>query len=184
MGKLFGQLSPEQLEAVKRHVEGREVFNLGFGPTEVEPLMLRAAGATHVTAIDKYKRSNVLKPRVDVKDWGLAVHAYYEEMTRLPPGMVDINPSVAYLSWPVTSSSHEVPLLRMCDKVIYLGMNRFGTACGGRALWGHLLFRELLEEVQADKNDLLVYGKPLLRARKPQSREEIEAVNNWSYAKG
>lgn len=180
MSRLFGRLSHAQLEAVKRHVRGREVWDLGFGHTDTEPVMLVEAGATHVTAVDKHERSYHIRPAVVQKPWGLVVHAYYKELVQLQPGLVDLNPSVGYLSWPVTWHNEEVPILQQCDLVIYVGLNRNATACGGPSLWQHFLHRELVEEVQAEQNDLLVYGKMLSQARVPEAREERAAVESWS----
>lgn len=140
--------------------------------------MLHGMGATHITAVDKDRRSQSPRPYVESRAWGLVVHAYFHELEPIPN--VPTVSGIAYLSWPVTWHNEEVPLLRRCEKVIYVGLNRNATACGGPRLWGHFLFRELLEEVQGEQNDLLVYGKLLSRSRLPIAREEQAAVESWS----
>lgn len=174
----YSRLSVEQQNVIARHVKGGHVWDLGFGSSEAEPRMLQAMGAAHITAVDKDQRSQRPRPYVENRGWGLVVHAYFHELVSIPA--VSTPGGIAYLSWPVTWHNEEVPLLRGCEKVIYVGLNRNATACGGPSLWGHFLFRELIEEVQGEQNDLLVYGKMLSRSRSPAVREEIAAVTSWS----
>jgi hypothetical protein len=154
---LYGRLSKKQLEALRPHVKGRHVHDLGAGNLEMAKALLRL-GAKRVTAIDKAEAVTT-NPRIEV------VKAYFHDLG-------DLTPDVAFVSWPV---NHDQPglfrVLRAATKVIYLGKNSDGTSCGHPTLFRDLLNRELLTYVPERENTLIVGGQTLMVPREPTGEE-------------
>lgn len=155
----YGEVSAEMLDAIARTVRWKTAWDLMCGEANWAARFF-AFGATDVEAVDK-------------EDFdGHCTRAY------LDAWQPRFKAEVAFLSWPV---NRQVPglvgLLEQVETVIVLSRNDDSTSCGWWDLWGYLATREVLGEIQDERNDLLVYGKPLGEARAPdQLRREEQAA--------
>ena len=156
-----GILSQAQQEAVRPHIVGKVIHDLGCGDLELSRWLIQA-GAKKVVAIDRYPPSCSRFTQVTVVvTW---FHLYQEPV------------ETVFLSWPI--NWQDPGLLRMVNEaklVIYLGSNLDGNACGFREMFEHLLCREVLAHVPDRKNTLVVYGNQVVE-REPIP-EEFAALN-------
>lgn len=163
----YARLSPEQTEALRRHVKGRVVHDLGAGLCNLSVALLDL-GAKRVIAIEKEKmpvldRPGLVQVRASFQDaagsedvehaWGRAEIERAREFVR----SID----VAFLSWP---PNYPVPglldLLERARSVVYVGKNTDSSACGwGRLFRLALIPRRVLAHVPDPKNTLIVYGR-------------------------
>ncbi len=159
----YGGLTPEQRACLGEYVQGRHVWDLGAGDCQVA-LACIAAGATRVTAVDKDPPPAwlVRKPVP-----GLYYQRGYFEHTR-PLGVLD----VVVLFWPINHPCGLTELVARARRVVYVGQNLGGTACGDPALYGHFLGRELLRHIPDRQNTMLVLGDPLSTPRPPTGEEQ------------
>jgi len=150
-------------------VRGREVWDLGAGFLGHSHHLL-ALGARCVVAVDKdaqhYPSAYEDRPIT-------FLHGYFSEL-QVPDAI-----EVAFLAWP---DNHHLPglieILRAAERVVYVGTNTEGSACGWPGLWDYLHFREPLAYVPHRRNSLIVYGRHLEECeRRPQLGEEAAASN-------
>ena len=152
---MYGVLTPEMQAIVKQHVQGRTVWDLGAGDLGYAEMMF-GLGASGVIAVDKKTMPVSLMPGL------VKLQGYFHEIQ--PPGGID----VAFLAWPQNNSLDGLlPLLCHSKKVIYLGSNTGGSACGNVDLFKYLLSRKVLAHVPNRRNSLIVYGDFVKRARRP-----------------
>lgn len=158
----YGRLSDSQEKAVRPHIAGKVVHDLGCGDLYLSS-WLAEAGAEKVIAIDRYPPVTLRKPaKVEV------VVSYYADY--LEP--VD----TVFVSWPI--NWYDVGLLwmvRTAQTVIYLGSNLDGNACGFREMFQHLLGREVLAHVPSRQNTLIIYGRQVIE--REAVPEEFAALN-------
>lgn len=164
----YGRLTLEQELALKPHVQGQLVHDLGAGDLVVAADLLRL-GTKQVVALDKetYRRK---APQ------GITpVTCYFEDY----PSPVDI----AFMSWP--RNTFDVGLLNICRRarlVIYLGCNTGGQACAFPHLLQHLATRQVLAHVPDRVNSLIIYSSGLESRRYlPEEYTGIFQDKQWSY---
>jgi hypothetical protein len=164
-----GSLSPSQLEALQPFVEGRIVHDIGAGDLCLAQ-SLCVAGARKVVAIDK-----VTMPRPP-NEHIVPVVSYFARFK---------DPiETAFVSWPVNwPEAGLLDLVSNSDRVIYLGTNTDGTACGDPILFHHLSQREVLAHVPEFRNTLIVYG-PCTETRDllPEEKAALDPSRMYSFA--
>jgi len=122
-------------------------------------------GARKVIAIDKESMPPA-SPSIETRQ------IRFHEI-RPPEGGID----VAFLGWPQnTSLSGLTELLVVSRKVIYLGSNTGGSACGNPGLFTHFFARQVLGHIPHTRNSLIVYGMGRTTPRQPLP-EEWAALN-------
>jgi hypothetical protein len=159
----YGRLSAAQKNAIKMYVKDRRVHDLGSGDFALSAV-LHEMGAK-VTA-------------VDYQTWegGSRVPAGVEFVqSRFKDFVGDID--VAFVSWPANNMNQGlVELLQKATKVIYLGKNTDGTACGNPELFRYLSTRRLHAYLPDRHNNLLVVGERL-REPRPLTGEELAGID-------
>ncbi len=146
-----GELSAEQADALRPHVIGRYVHDLGAGNGRMAACMVQL-GASHVLAIDAAYGQTRTAGRLTI------MGAYLHEYTPAEPI------ELALVSWPPwlfapPEVRQGLPrLLERASVVAYLGSN-FGHVCGNWELWRHVGTREVLTHVPDPRNTLIVYGR-------------------------
>lgn len=146
-GKGYGSLFPEMEALLAKHVRGRTVWDLGAGDLS-RSRQLIGLGAQSVVAVDK---ETMPEPGTQAI---LRMRTYFAQIPT--QGAID----VAFLGWPQNSQLLGLlELLDTCRKVVYLGSNTNGNACGNARLFEHLLTREVLEHVPHRLNTFIVYGE-------------------------
>ena len=170
----YGQLTPDMLEAIESVVQGKVVVDLGAGSCRKARWLVRA-GAKHVHAVDK---DPTPLPAGAV---GVTYHEQYLHTFAERPPEYD----VAFVSWPVNHRiSGLVDLCQRAKKVIYIGCNYEGSACGFREFYLHMIGRELLAEVQSRQNTMLILGDELPKLREPSFEEKCglsgDRLIHWS----
>jgi len=168
----YGRLSPEQADAVKAHVEGKVVHDLGAGLCELAVEIARL-GAKKVIAVDKEPMPIVDDPRVERRQGYFGCVA---------ADVID----VAFVSWPQNQES--IVLLRLleyAESVVYLGSNTGGNACGWPGLFESFLHRRVAVYVPERPNTLIIYRERLKKPRKLEDAkgEEYTAITLWSQAR-
>ena len=154
----MGHLTDEMLEAIRPVVVGKEVWDLGAGDGGHARTLL-ALGASRVFCVDK-------EPLPQVWKGITSIHARFEDI----PSGTPI--AVAFVSWPVNwPLPHLNRLVGQAERVIYLGSNTGGSACGTMGLFVGMADRQLLAHVPHYRNSLLVYGEPGVR-KEPLTGEE------------
>jgi hypothetical protein len=154
-------LNEVQAAALKSLVSGRVITDLGAGDLSLAHFLIDF-GATQVIAIDK----EPLPRRCDsgrVNYIRSYFEAYYEPI------------DVAVISWP---PNHCIGLTRLCqraNRVIYIGKNTDGTACGNLELFAHLLTREVSVYLPTRPNTLICYEGASRVSRRPKG-EELAAI--------
>lgn len=164
----IARLDDDQLEALRSYVNGRVVHDLGAGGLGLVPTLFEF-GAVKVIAVDKafkYPSENHYNgcskwksddPRLELKP-----HYFAEYLKKKT-----VPVQVAVVSWPENKDLPGlVPLLREASKVIYIGCNTGGTACGNNELFGELRRRRVHEHLPARHNSLTVYGSYLKQERR------------------
>jgi hypothetical protein len=160
---MSGRLNPVQRALLRDHVGDETVHDLGAGACTFSDLIAEL-GAKKVYAVDKVIWEQPRSPKVEV------VRCYFADY--LGPA-----PEVVFLSWPDNHILNGlIQLLQKARKVIYLGKNTDGTACGWPGLFEHFLGRSILAHAPDPKNSLTVYGAPCER-RVPQTGEEMAMVH-------
>ncbi len=171
-----GRFTDEQWAAVEPHLLDKTVFDLGAGNLELAYKVKLEGGARKVIAIDC---DEMPKPEFGgVKLKGIETHRSHFHKFMPPPGMLD----VVLISWPCNWDLEIMHLLRKASKIIYLGCNTGGTACGDSVLFEHLAGREVLAHVPDRYNVLTTYGS--MGATRELLPEEHAALNDykiWSY---
>lgn len=170
---MFGVVTAEMEALLVPHVQGKVVWDLGAGNLWHAQMLLRL-GALRVVAVEKECLPRGIRdPRVEV------LHARFDEVV-VPRAGID----VAYLSWPVNHD--HIPgleaLLSRSHKVVYLGSNVGGTACGGSDLMWYLASREVLGHVPHEQNSLAVYGEgsAMGRALLPEEWAALHPERVWT----
>lgn len=163
-----GKPTAEQIEAIAKHVRGRRVHDLGSGDCILADMLLQL-GAAHVTAVDAQcpypsLGSPIFTPVV-------TEFRHYK-----PTEPID----VAFLSWP---SQYEelggrdgglTDIVELAKTVVYLGSNTDMNACGSERLIEHFLRRDLLLQMPARQNTLLILGD-IRATHRPPTGEEYAA---------
>ena len=166
---MFGVMTVDMESVVREVVRDMVVWDLGAGPALPYAGRLVQLGATRVVAVDKLE-DVLIWPRHDRVE---VRHAMFADV--LPP---EEGIDVAFVSWPVNRRLPGlVPLLEASRTVVYLGKNSRVEACGSRAMFDHLLRRDVLRELQHARNDLVVYG-PVTDLQRPLLREELWGLEN------
>lgn len=164
----YGRLTLEQELALRPHLGGSLVHDLGAGDLNLAADLLRL-GAKHVVAIDK-------EPYRKKSPQGITtVTCYFEEYS--PPV------EIAFMSWP--RSTFDTGLLNICRRarlVVYLGRNTDGSACGFPPLLQHLATRQVLAHVPDSYNSLIIYSSTLESRRYlPEEYAAIFQDKVWSH---
>lgn len=155
----YWRLNPFQRATLLDFVKGDTVYELGCGDLSLAKLMATTA------------------------KW---VHAADKEFARVPalPNLSFYNMPLARLQWPIhldcvvvawPQTTHVPGLLELVQRafrVVYIGCNTDGSACGDHALWLHLTKRMLVHEVRDRYNCLHCYS--LVTHNDPQFRSEEE----------
>jgi len=166
-----GQLSSLQEAALRKHVTGKVVHDLGAGDLELSHRLI-ALGAERVVAVDKIFICKPWDSRVQiVQDY---FHCFHDA------------PEVAFLSWPPNWPDHGLNLIVWrAPTVIYLGKNTDGISCGGPALFRDLVEREVLDYSPHPTNTLIIYGEAKFGHQpRPLRGEEKGAIHQeriWDY---
>lgn len=165
----YWRLNAAQAAVLLDYVKGDTVYELGCGDLSLARIMATTAKWVH--AADK----EMPMARVD--------HGRQIEVPILPnlsfypqtfkqlrwPEHLDC----VVVSWPPT---HRMPgfmeLVQRAFRVVYIGCNTDGSACGDHALWLHLTKRMLVHEVRERHNCLHCYS--LVTHQDPQFRSEEE----------
>lgn len=174
----WGQLSDEQAEALEPIIRDKVIADLGAGYLELSHVLLEL-GAARVVAIDTCL-SCVMSSRMDsiIKAADDRIEVRSESFSRVHSLDVDI----AFLSWPTTYETHVDRLLATIPRVIYLGKNTDGTACGTAGLWLELFLRPVELYHPHPTNTLAVYGeRGVMRTRDDWTGEEVAA---WGAVSG
>lgn len=153
-----GELTPEQGDALRPHVLGRHVHDLGAGENMDLTARMLVLGARYVTAVDHtYERGMNAHPDFQVSRAG----AYFHEYSPAEPLELALVSWPSYLLLDPPAPHILYGLVRLCAAapvVAYLGSN-FGTVCGNLELWQHLATREVLTHLPDPRNTLIVYGR-------------------------
>lgn len=170
----YGLVTPEMAVVIKGHVRGQEVWDLGAGDLTYAHHLIRRYGVERVVAVDK---GEMPKPRRK------AIHLVDKpfDQVQMPLAGVD----VAFLSYPVNwHCPGLINLLRKSQKIIYLGSNTNGTACGDARLFQYLMCRQVLAHVPHSRNSLIVYGEemavPLARDTLPEEWAALHPEELWT----
>lgn len=164
-----GRLTDAQRNALAPHATAAVVaYDLGAGNGAMARELL-AAGARFVVAVEKEElRRGAQRDRDGRIEWH---PAYFAEYLARAPSVIPL----ALVSWPVqTPTPGLAALCARANVVAYLGKNTDHTACGDRALFEHLARRPVLAEVRDRRNDLVVYGRGVVK--RPLLAEEIGAL--------
>lgn len=142
----YGTLTTVMEHTLRSHVQGQVVWDLGAGDLAWSQRLVQL-GAKKVVAVDKEPMQG--RPgKVEIRK------GYFHD---IEPSAPDIIP-VAFLSWPANYPQRGLlELLDRALKVIYLGKNTDGSACGWPVLFANFYFRNLLAHVPHKGNSLLVY---------------------------
>jgi hypothetical protein len=166
----FGRISSEQhhrlRQLMRAGVDGRgpDVVDLGAGDLTYAHLLV-SLGAERVIAVDKEPMPEPARAGVE------RLQRRFEDCPVLTPD------EVAFISWPPNNRGtcrDLVGLIQECNRVVYLGTNRYPNACGMPELFEHFCDRELLVEVDESNGGgqaLLAYGLRLSRSRPPTLEE-------------
>jgi hypothetical protein len=164
----YGHLTDRQASRLRRFVKGQELCDIGAGNLKLAERMFEL-GATKITAIDKefweHGRAGFrYKSRPEI----VLISAYYTSRQAVEACE---NIRTAFVSWPSTHAEGLVPLIHKTPRLIYLGKNSDGTACGTWEFWQHVLRRPIIAHVPDPRNVLLVYGPAGSRKREPVGEE-------------
>lgn len=167
------------IDTLKPLLDGRVVWDLGCGSGD-KITTLVACGAAEIVAIDKEPEPKEFKKlRKHLQGIGRChTITYRQELfqeMQIPAKGLD----VAFLSWPTNTRLPIalIDLLEHAKMVVYLGKNDgYSTSCGSKALFEHLIGRELLGHVEAARNDLIVVGKTLPFGRRFPTLEERHGI--------
>lgn len=154
----WGSLNKEQAKAIRPHVKGKTVWDLGAGDLTLSYQLLKL-GAEKVVAVEKEETHPSRSQAVEVQ------RKYFEQVLETP--------EVVFVSWP--ANRRDVGLLRLVQNartVIYLGCNTDYTCCGDRSFFTELSQREVLAYVPERRNSLLVVGHTRM-IRPPTEQEWI-----------
>lgn len=157
MSRSYGRLSDAQAERLRPFVEGKVVHDLGAGRDCDLSLVLIALGAKRVIAIEKDPMTRLNHPDIEQHETHFSdyIKAHSEEKIE-----------VAFIAAP--RNARDWDLLRFvtsANRVVYLGKNTDGTACGSRQLFESFLTREVLAYVPEYPRTLIVYGDTLKTPR-------------------
>lgn len=158
----YGTLNPAQRKAVRKAVKGLVVHDLGAGDLALSRELLRL-GASKVIAVDK---NDMPDPPPGIQ----TVKVRFEGLDALQGDFAV--PDVAFVSWPLNRV--DVGLLNLCiraRRIIYLGCNTGGTACGFPELFGLFRLREVLAYAPDRQNTLAVYEGTRDTFREPLGEE-------------
>lgn len=162
---MFGHLTNKMAEQLGSVVQGRTVWDLGAGYLGYSSRLLDL-GAHKVIAVEK-EDLDVAVPK------GVELRRNY--FTDVAPEPIE----VAFLSWPQNNRLWGlIGLLERAERVVYLGSNTSGSACGPRDLWDHLTFRTIEAYIPTQRNTFIVYGSP--SGRRALRGEELGATSGIS----
>lgn len=164
----YGQLSGNQSEILGLYVKRKKVHDLGAGDLTLSKELLDL-GADSVVAIEKARPVHIptTRSQLEVK------YVYFHQVPEDTP--ID----TAFVSWPCNWPDEGLlRLVKRARTALYLGKNTEGTSCGGPALFGHLLTREVLAYVPRRQNTLIVYGRTLDAPRTSRFHEELSALDS------
>jgi len=165
----YWRLNKVQQAVLLEFVRGDTVYELGCGDLSLAKLMATTAKWVH--AADKHaptsRRDHGRRVKVPILP-NLSFYWQAFEKLRWPKHL-----DCVVVSWPITDV---VPglleLVRRGFRVVYIGSNTRGSACGDHMLWLHLTKRALLHEVPDRHNCLHCYS--LVTHADPQFRSEEE----------
>jgi hypothetical protein len=169
----YGRLNAKQRKTLGRFVRGQIVHDFGAGDLELSHELL-ALGAKRVHAIDQIDR-RVLAPVLGRHSTRISYKAAYFQ--DLPPTPTDI----LFLSWPINREVGLLPHILVASRVIYLGSNTGGSACGTPGIFEALVRRKLLAYVPDRKNSLVVAGAYLDVPREPTGEERAGLEMTHAY---
>ena len=153
----YGHFTLDMLVAIKPFLYRKVVWDLGCGVHGPHLPLLINCYFSQVVAVDK--EDLIIDPTLPIKRFVEAgdyrfVQSLFKDI--YPPEQID----TALISWPTNAPTPGlVHILEKADIVIYLGSNVDGSRCGSKALFQHLMSREVLVCVPNYKNTLMVYGK-------------------------
>jgi hypothetical protein len=155
----YGSLNKEQMGVLRSFIKGRRLRDYGCGNLRLTITLVRLFGARHVEAIDQ---DLVSVPRQLRSQIAFTQSHFYR-----------VGPSTrtAFVSWPINHDTYLDRCLVHAPRVIYLGTNMGGTACGYPHFWLSLVQREVLAYVPHAHNTLIVYGDKLKRRRRLMPEE-------------
>jgi hypothetical protein len=154
-------LTDEQRAVLLNFVKNDRVFELGCGDLSLARLM--ATRAKTVFAVDKQRPENL-----DNLPDNLQFFCNYYDELRLPEHI-----DCVVACWPQTNKSEGfMAAIKRAFRVVYIGCNTDGSACGDYDLWLHLTKRMLYKEVRHERNCLHCYS--LVTHADPQFRSEEE----------
>ena len=159
----YGLLTAEMIQVLKPLVRDQVVWDLGAGDCTRADCFL-GLGALQVICIDKAERNMIEGDIVHVQAWFKDVEVPSEGIP------------VAFVGWPVSGQPYNGlrEILKHVERVLYLGCNTGGSACG-RGLFADLSRRRLLSHVAHHQNSLLVYGEHV--GERPLVGEEYAALS-------
>lgn len=174
---MYGTFTKAFQKTLRPFVNGKRIVDLGSGDG-TRAVMLCATGARSVLSIDVLgaMRSS---PQIEYVEISFA-HA--AAVVR------EAKPDVAHLAWPsniIMPSENQalIKILGTIKRVIYVGKNTDGVACGTPELFGHFLQRPVLALVRDPRNTMIVYGDVQSRRRAPGDVEERAGLDNTNYEK-
>lgn len=167
----YWRLNEVQKAVLLDFVKGETVWELGCGDLSLASLMAQTAQWVH--AADKEKPSVRPDHGRQIETPSLPNLSFYPQtfkQLRWPEHL-----DTVVTCWPVT---HKVPgfmeIVQRAFRVVYIGCNTGGSACGEHALWLHLTKRMLVHEVPDQRNCLHCYS--LVTHKDPQFRSEEEVL--------
>lgn len=166
----FGQLTEFQEKAILRYLRTPVILDLGCGDLSLA-YRLVSLGARSVIGLDK----NPSKVRPGMPQV-IFVQTTFEYWALEVP--------VVFVSWPSNYyNEHLLRIIQNTPRVIYLGSNLEGSACGDPSLFKHLACRDVLVHVPDPRNSLIVYGHRARRPRRhmPEELAGIQQSTIWHY---
>ena len=153
---IWGILSEAQKLALKPHIAGKVVHDLGAGTCDLS-VELCSLGAKHILAYDTNPSLSVKKP---------------DNLTVRKKSFQDLlgtlQPEIVFVSWPTIAEGDCTALTFLASrakKVIYLGKCMDGMMCGTNKFFSIIICSELLEHVPDRRNTMLITGNSLPEAR-------------------
>ena len=158
----YWRLNEVQKMVLLDFVKGETVYDLGCGDLSLARLM--ATTAKQVEAVDKETPDWSDLP-ANLNFWANT----FAEVAKKWPKHLD----TVVTCWPQTTRMPGfTELVHRAFRVVYIGCNTDGSACGDHALWLNLTKRMLVHEVRDRPNCLHCYS--LVTHQDPQFRSEEE----------
>lgn len=169
----YGYLTPKMEQILAPIVKDRSVWDFGCGDCERDVRMIEL-GAKRVTGIDKEgQRERLHHPKVRF------INDNFRDLkspTRIEVALV-FWPCSYSLPWFATDAGL-IKHLKKASRVVYLGSNVDGTACGYPKLFEYFLTRSVLHYEPNPKNSLIVYGRRHKQLEREVYGEERAGLRN------